>query len=88
MAESRRSIARFGTFRFDCRTGELRRGPHVVRLAPKPAQILDLLIRAEGDLVARAEIEQTVWGDTPVDLDRSVNFAVRQVRAARPVTRA
>ncbi|MEM7414364.1 MAG: tetratricopeptide repeat protein [Gemmatimonadota bacterium] len=83
MAESNaRDVARFGTFRFDSRTGELHRGPHLVRLAPKPAQVLNLLVRAEGQLVTRGEIEEAVWGDTPVDLDRSVNFAIRQIRSA------
>lgn len=79
---SARDIARFGTFRFDSRTGELRRGPHLVRLAPKPAQVLSLLVGAEGQLVSRADIERAVWGDTPIDLDRSVNFAIRQIRSA------
>ena len=75
-------MARFGGFTFDLRTGELRRGRHVVRLAPKPARVLTVLLEAEGTLVSRAAIERAVWGDVPIDLDRSLNFAIREVRRA------
>ena len=72
----------FGRFRFDPDTGELWRDGHAVRLAPKPAKVLGVLLDADGELVTRREIELRVWGDLPIDLNRSVNFAVRQIRSA------
>lgn len=76
------SLHSFGRFRFDVATGELWRDGHAVRLAPKPAEVLKILIGAAGQLVTRSEIEKQVWGDVPIDLDRSVNFAIRQIRSA------
>ncbi len=75
-------LVAFGRFRFDASTGELWRDGHTVRLAPKPAQVLGLLVRSSGRLLSRSEIEREVWGDVPIDLDRSVNFAIRQIRSA------
>ena len=72
----------FGQFRFDLDTGELWRDGHAVHLAPKPARVLGVLVRSAGSLVTRRAIELGVWGDVPIDLDRSVNFAIRQIRSA------
>jgi len=41
-----------------------------------------MLLEADGELVSRREIELGIWGDIPIDLNRSVNFAVRQIRSA------
>ena len=75
---------RFGEFEFDPRSLELRRadGGEVQRLAPQPAQLLELLAERGGAVVTREEIRQRLWPDTHVDFDASLHFCVRQVRAA------
>ena len=73
----------FGPFRLDLETRELYRADIAVRLQPQPAKLLVLLVERAGELVTREEIRQRVWGtDTFVDFDQSVNFCVRQIRAA------
>ena len=81
-ASAATGVVDFGQFRFDLGTGELWRDGHALRLAPKPAQVLAVLVRSAGSLVTRRTIELQVWGDVPIDLDRSVNFAIRQIRSA------
>ena len=76
-------VATFGPFRFDVKTGELRRAGVQVKLQPQPARLLGLLIEHAGELVTREEIRGQVWGtDTFVDFDQGVNFAIRQIRSA------
>ena len=75
-------LIEFGRFRFSPDTGELWRNGSAVHLAPKPGKVLALLVGSPGRLVARSKIEAEVWGGQPIDLERSVNFAIRQVRTA------
>jgi DNA-binding response OmpR family regulator len=42
---------------------------NLVRLTPKAAQLLELLLRRPGQLVRRAEIEQAIWGDSVPNAD-------------------
>ena len=46
-------IVRFGTFEFDCSTGELRNGGRRVPLQSQPAQVLAQLVSRPGDVVPR-----------------------------------
>ncbi len=75
---------RFGEFEFDARSQELRRpdGGDVQRLAPQPAQLLQLLAERGGAVVTREEIRERLWPDTHVEFDASLHFCVRQVRTA------
>ena len=78
---------RIGDFEFDPDTGDLRRtnpapGGAAVRLPPQPAKLLALLVSRRGDLVDRDEIRRALWPDTHVDVDQSLAFCVRQLRAA------
>ncbi|HTM32515.1 MAG TPA: tetratricopeptide repeat protein [Vicinamibacterales bacterium] len=76
-------VATFGPFRFDVKTGELRRAGVHVKLQPQPARLLGLLIERAGELVTREEIRGEMWGaDTFVDFDQGVNFGIRQIRSA------
>ena len=68
---------RFGAFEFDGATGELRRGGETVRLQAQPAQVLAILVEHAGDVVTREALRQAIWGgDTFVDFDKSLNFAI------------
>src|SRR5215831_7875152 len=75
--------AKFGVYDFDLGTCELCRGGSVVRLQPQPAQVLRVLIEAEGQIVSRERIRELVWGtEIHVDFDRALNYAVSQIRSA------
>ena len=76
------SIRKFGPFAFDPQTGEISRSGRRLRLQPQPAKILGLLTDVPGRLVSREDIRAHIWGsDTVADLDQSINFAIRQIRA-------
>ena len=78
---SGRSILRFAAFELHPDTGELRHGGDVLRLAPQPFKVLELLARRGGEVVTRSEIRDHVWsGDTFVDFDQGLNFCIRQIR--------
>jgi len=72
---------RFATFELNSATGELRQRGDLIRLAPQPFRVLELLIRRGGEVVTRAEIRDHVWsGDTFVDFEQGLNFCIRQIR--------
>lgn len=83
MPETAPAILRFGAFELDSQAGELRRSGMLIKLAPQPLQILRVLAERSGEIVTRDEIRQAVWGPaTFVDLDRSLNVAIAQIRSA------
>ncbi len=78
---------RFGDYEFDPSTGDL--APisanacrSDVRLAPQPARLLSLLASRDGAIVTRDEIQAELWPDVEVEFDQSLNFCIRQIRAA------
>jgi DNA-binding winged helix-turn-helix (wHTH) protein/TolB-like protein len=72
---------RFGVFDFDPKAGELLRDGVRVHLQPQPAKLLGALLAARGAVVTRDSLRQLLWSDgTSVDFDRSLNFAIAQVR--------
>ena len=74
---------RFGTFEFDDRSRELRRGGRRHRLQEQPYEVLRLLLERPGDVVTRDELRQRLWPDgTTVDFEHGLNAAVKRLRAA------
>lgn len=74
---------RFGAFDMDIRSGQLRRNGARVRLQPQPFKVLALLIGRRGEVITREEIQAQIWpAGTFVDFKQSLNFCIRQVRAA------
>jgi DNA-binding winged helix-turn-helix (wHTH) protein/Tol biopolymer transport system component len=74
---------RFRDFELDPTQFALRRAGHRVRLERKPLELLILLVEKRGDLVAREEIIQRVWGNGVFfDAERGINNAIRKIRAA------
>jgi DNA-binding winged helix-turn-helix (wHTH) protein len=74
---------RFGAFEMDMRSGELRRNGSLVRLQPQPFKVLALLAERPGEVLTREEIQSRVWpAGTFVDFEQSLNFCIRQIRAA------
>ncbi|MGA3107113.1 MAG: winged helix-turn-helix domain-containing protein [Terriglobales bacterium] len=76
-------VRTFGPFTFDPDGGELSRDGYRVRLQPQPALVLAILTDQPGKLVPREEIYRAIWGDdTHVDFEQSLNYCIRQIRAA------
>jgi DNA-binding winged helix-turn-helix (wHTH) protein/tetratricopeptide (TPR) repeat protein len=75
--------ARFSSYEFTPRTGELSRDGIRLRLETQPARVLELLIEAEGELVSREEIIATLWpGEVEGNFDRRLDKAVAKLRAS------
>jgi TolB-like protein len=78
---SSHSVLRFAAFELHPATGELRHRGEIVKLAPQPFKVLELLARHRGEIVTRVQIRDHVWsGDTFVDFDQGLNFCIRQIR--------
>jgi TolB-like protein/DNA-binding winged helix-turn-helix (wHTH) protein/Flp pilus assembly protein TadD len=71
----------FGEFTLDQAGYRLQRGDRVLRLEKLPMELLILLVERRGELVSRDEIAERLWGkDVFVDIEHSINTAVRKVR--------
>jgi DNA-binding winged helix-turn-helix (wHTH) protein len=76
-------IFRFGLFELNTHTEQLLKTGHTVRLQPQPYKLLCLLTSQAGNVVTRDDIRATLWtGQTYVDYEQGVNFAMKQVRDA------
>jgi DNA-binding winged helix-turn-helix (wHTH) protein len=76
-------IRRFGSFELDLEAERLLKSGRTIRIQPQPFRLLCLLTNRPGSLVSREEIQSALWaGDTFVDFDQGVNFAIKQVRDA------
>jgi TolB-like protein/DNA-binding winged helix-turn-helix (wHTH) protein/Tfp pilus assembly protein PilF len=83
MTDPEQTLARFGVFELDLRTGELRKSGVRVHLPDQPFQVLKTLLDRPGDLITREELRQRLWAaDTFVDFERGLNAAVRRLREA------
>ncbi len=78
------SPIRFGDdFELDLQCYELRRAGRRLKLERIPMELLLLLIEQSGRLVTREQIRERIWGnEVHVDLDTSINSAVRKIRSA------
>jgi DNA-binding winged helix-turn-helix (wHTH) protein len=76
-------LRRFGSFELDLEAGRLLKNGRVVRIQPQPFKLLSLMTNRPGALITREEIHAALWpGDTFVDFDQGVHFAIKQVRDA------
>jgi DNA-binding winged helix-turn-helix (wHTH) protein len=74
---------RFGDFELDSSGFQLSRAGRRIRLERKPMELLILLAEKRGELVAREEIIERIWGkDFFFDAERGVNNAIHKIRAA------
>ena len=76
-------VLRFGPVELDRGSGEVRVGGALVRLTPKAAQLLELLLRRPGQLLRRTAIEAALWPDATPQADalRSQTHALRKALA-------
>lgn len=83
MSGEKASVMRFGVFELDTESEQLLKNGLAIRLKPQPFKLLKLLVNEAGRVVTREEIRAALWsGDTFVDFDQGVNFAIKQVREA------
>lgn len=76
-------VLRFGAFELDTDAEQLSKNGRTIRLQPQPFKLLRLLAGLSGRVVTREEIQAVLWkGDTFVDFEQGVNFAIKQVREA------
>jgi DNA-binding winged helix-turn-helix (wHTH) protein len=76
-------VVRFGSLALDLRSGELTNNGRRLLLSEQPFRILTLLVRQPGTLVTRDDLRRALWADnTFVDVEHSLNAAVRRLRAA------
>jgi DNA-binding winged helix-turn-helix (wHTH) protein/tetratricopeptide (TPR) repeat protein len=74
-------VFHFGDFKLDQSQYRLQRGERILRLEGRPMELLFLLVERRGELVTREEVADRLWGTTVfVDIDQSINTAVRKVR--------
>ena len=72
-----------GGYALDLRAHELLRAGHPVKLERIPMALLFLLVERKGQLVTRQEIVEKLWGkDRFLDVDNSINTAIRKLRHA------
>jgi TolB-like protein/DNA-binding winged helix-turn-helix (wHTH) protein/Tfp pilus assembly protein PilF len=73
---------RFGDgFQFDIQGRRLLRSGRVLKLERIPTEILLLLIEQRGQVVAREQIVERIWGKGVfLDTDNSINGAIRKIR--------
>ena len=73
----------FGDFTLNESSYRLQRGERPLRLEKLPMELLILLVQRRGELVSREEIAGCLWGkDVFLDVDHSINTAVRKIRTA------
>ena len=76
-------VYRFGEFRLDTTSGDLRKGRRSVRLRPQPTAALAHLLEHPGEVVTREEFRRVLWGDaTFVHFDHGLNSCIKQIRNA------
>lgn len=78
-----RELIRFGVYELDVDARELRREGRLIRLTPQALRLLVVLTDAPAIVVSRERLRAALWADdTHVDFDRSLNSAIRKLRAA------
>ena len=74
---------RFAEFEFYTKTGEICSQGRSQHLPDQVAKILGALLIAQGELVTRDELEETLWPDKAYgDLEGGLNAAMRKLRQA------
>jgi DNA-binding winged helix-turn-helix (wHTH) protein len=72
---------RFGDYRFDGGTGRLWAGSREIRLTPKSAAVLKMLMANAGEPVTKEALFATVWSDTAVS-DDALTSCIQELRKA------
>jgi DNA-binding winged helix-turn-helix (wHTH) protein len=73
-------VKTFGDFEFDDRRRCLSARGQPVRLSGQALDLLHLLLQRPGELIAREEIQRSLWPDRNVDFGHSVDVVVNRLR--------
>ena len=77
------SVARFGAYEADLRSGELRKSGIRLKIQDRPFQILTILLEQPGFVVTREQLQKRLWPeDTFVDFEHGLNTAINKLRDA------
>jgi DNA-binding winged helix-turn-helix (wHTH) protein len=71
----------FGGYRFDVEAGRLWSGNREVRLTPKAAAVLNVLVTHAGEPVTKDQLFASVWRDTLVS-DDALTSCIQELRRA------
>ena len=75
-------VLRFGVFQVNLAARELRKHGVRIRLPGQPFCVLSMLLERPGQVLSREEMRDKLWSsDTFVDYERSLNSAIRKLRA-------
>ena len=75
-------VLRFGVFQVNLAARELRKHGVRIRLPGQPFCVLSILLERPGQVVSRDEMRDKLWDSaTFVDYERSLNSAIRKLRA-------
>src|SRR3984885_3807339 len=75
-------VLRFGVFQVNLAARELRKHGVRIRLPGQPFCVLAILLGKPGQVVSREEMRDQLWDSgTFVDYERSLNSAIRKLRA-------
>jgi DNA-binding winged helix-turn-helix (wHTH) protein len=75
-------VLRFGVFQVNLSARELRKHGVRIRLPGQPFCVLAILLERPGQVVSREEMRDKLWDShTFVDYERSLNSAIRKLRA-------
>jgi TolB-like protein/DNA-binding winged helix-turn-helix (wHTH) protein/Flp pilus assembly protein TadD len=75
-------LLRFGVFQVNLAARELRKHGVRMRLPAQPFCVLSILLDRPGEIVSRDEMRDKLWdSNTFVDYERSLNSAIRKLRA-------
>jgi len=69
-----------GRLRVDASHGVARLGGRALKLERRPLLMLQILVNRSGEVVARSELLDSVWGTTYTGFEHSLEQAVHQVR--------
>jgi adenylate cyclase len=71
----------FGGYRFETETGRLWSGAREVRLTPKAAAVLTVLVTGAGEPVTKEDLFASVWNDSVVS-DDALTSCIQELRRA------
>jgi TolB-like protein/DNA-binding winged helix-turn-helix (wHTH) protein/Tfp pilus assembly protein PilF len=75
-------VLRFGVFQVNLAAREVRKHGVRIRLPGQPFRVLSILLERPGQVVSREEMRDKLWdSETFVDYERSLNSAIRKLRA-------
>jgi len=80
-APSQRTVVR-GRLRVDAAKGQAFLGSRALKLERRPLLMLELLAMRDGDVVARSELLERVWGNSFKGFEHSVEQAAYELRRA------